>query len=282
MARALTGKIAIVTGGSRGVGKGIALELGEAGATVYVTGRTVETGMSALPGTILQTAQQVTQRGGQGIAVRCDHGCDSQVEALFRRVQQEQGRLDLLVNNAFDIPAAGMPNQGPFWELPIGVWDQMQTVGLRSHYVASVYAAPIMVAQRRGLIIHISSVGAVCYLFSAAYGAGKAGVDKMAADMAHELRPYDVAAISLWPGRVNTERFIAQAAPADLRARESPQLTGRAVAALAADPRVMEKTGWTLSVAELAKEYGFTDLDGSCPQVPPEVAALRTLREWRA
>jgi dehydrogenase/reductase SDR family protein 1 len=259
----LKDKIAVVTGASRGVGKGVALGLGEAGATVYVTGRSVSPGR--LPGTIDETAAEVTALGGEGIAVRCDHAVDADVAALFERVRAEQGRIDVLVNNAFAIPEGRLA--GNFWELPIEQWDTMHTVGLRSHYVASVHAARMMVPARRGLIVHISSFGAKVYALSVAYGVGKAGVDRMARDMGRELRPAGVVAVSLWPGIVKTERLLLEPErlPFDLSQSESPQLTGRACAALAADSQAMAKTGQALVVAELAAEYGFTDIDGSRP-----------------
>ena len=260
----LRGTVAIVTGASRGVGKGVALGLGEAGATVYVTGRTVEPG--ALPGTIGETAAQVTALGGRGVAVRCDHALDAEVEALFARVDADEGRLDVLVNNAFAIPDG--PLAGRFWELPISHWDVMHTVGLRSHYVAAVHAARRMVAAGRGLIANISSFGAKVQAVNVAYGVGKAGVDRMTRDMGRELAPHGVTVVSLWPGIVRTERLLLEPDRLgyDPAGGESPQLTGRAVAALAADSAVGIKTGTALVVAELAAEYGFTDLDGSVPR----------------
>jgi dehydrogenase/reductase SDR family protein 1 len=262
-AKKLVGAIAVVTGASRGVGKGIALGLGEAGATVYVTGRTVEAG--ALPGTIGETAAAVTALGGHGIAVACDHDDDAQTQALFARVQREAGRLDVLVNNAFAVPDGKLV--APFWELPIAQWDVMHRVGLRSHYVASVAAAPIFVAQRRGTIVNVSSFGAKIYAVNVAYGVGKAGVDRMSRDMARELRPHGVCVVSLWPGIVRTERLLAEPDRLgfDPTNGESPQLSGRAVAAIAADEDRMKKSGQALVVAELALEYGFTDIDGSQP-----------------
>lgn len=267
----LYGKVAVVTGASRGVGKGVALGLGEAGATVYVTGRTTEEGSAPLPGTIGETTAEVTRLGGQGIAVRCDHRNDEEVKAVFERVRQEQGRLDILVNNVFHVPSPPEKIMNrPFWEVPIEVWDQMHTIGLRSHYVASVFAAPIMIEQGSGLICNISSLGGKGYLFNVAYGVGKAAVDRLAADMAHELRARNVTVVSLWPGGVKTELMmsLADRVSMDVSGFESPQFTGRAVAALAADPDVMQKTGRVLVVAELADEYGFTDIDGSRPASP--------------
>jgi len=261
--RPLQGQIAIVTGASRGVGKGIALGLGEAGATVYVSGRSVERG--ALPGTIGETAEAVTALGGRGIAVACDHGVDAQVKALVDRVREEAGRIDILVNNAFAIPDGRLV--APFWELPLDQWDTMHRVGLRSHYVASYYAAPHMIAKKRGLIVNVSSFGAKLYAVNVAYGAGKAALDRMSRDMGRELLPHGVCVVSLWPGIVKTERLLLEPGRIgfDPTGGESPQLSGRAVAAIAADPEWRAKSGKALVVAELAQEYGFTDVDGSRP-----------------
>ncbi len=188
--------IAIVTGASRGVGKGVALALGARGATVYVTGRTRRGGGGELGGSIDETADEVTARGGRGIAAACDHADDAAVAALFARVLDEHGSLDVLVNNVFAIPGGKMYDV-PFWELPIESYDIMTTVGVRSHYVASVHAATLMVRQRRGLIANISSFGAASYQVNAAYGIGKAAVDRMTRDTARDLRPFDVAVVSL-------------------------------------------------------------------------------------
>jgi dehydrogenase/reductase SDR family protein 1 len=255
--------IAIVTGASRGVGKGIALGLGEAGATVYVTGRSVDRG--ALPGTIGETAEQVTALGGKGIAVRCDHAVDDEVKALIARVESEAGGIDVLVNNAFAIPDGKLT--APFWELPLAHWDTLHRVGLRSHYVASWFAAPKMIANKRGLIVNVSSFGAKIYAVNVPYGVGKAGVDRMSRDMGKELKPHGVTVVSLWPGIVKTERLELESdrLAFDTSKGESPQFSGRAVAALANDPKRLEKTGQALVVAELALEYEFTDVDGSQP-----------------
>jgi dehydrogenase/reductase SDR family protein 1 len=260
--------IALVTGGSRGVGKGIALGLGEAGATVYITGRTIKEGAGQGPGTITGTADEVTRLGGQGIAVRCDHSNDAEVEGVFQRIQNEQGRLDILVNNVFALPDQALPDQGlpmgvPFWQLPLKIWDSMHTIGLRSHYVASVFAARIMVPQHHGFIANISSHGGGSYLFNTAYGVGKAGVDKLTADTAYELREHNVAVVSLWPGLMKAEWIMAIADQFDMSIAHSPQFTGRAVAALAADPNIMDKSGKVYVVGDLASEYGFTDPEDS-------------------
>jgi len=259
----LQDRIAVVTGASRGIGKGIALELGAAGATVYVTGRTVEGGASAWPGTIHETADAVMRLGGRGIAVPCDHRDDDAVAALFQRLEAEQGGLDLLVNNVYWVPGTNTPRGIPFWELPIAIWDQPQQVGLRSHYVASRFAAPLMVARGRGLIVNISSAGGAGYRFNVAYGVLKAAVERLAADIAHELRPHGVAAVALRPGNVRTERVLAnpwtgdRPGPGD--GRESPRFVGRAVVALAADPRILEQSGQVFTTAELARTHGLVD-----------------------
>ena len=266
--KTLDGKVAVVTGASRGVGRGVALALGDAGATVYVTGRTTEGERS-----VGATAEEVSRRGGVGVAARCDHADDEQTRAVFERVRSEHGGLDVLVNNVFAIPKEKFWGT-PFWEQPIALWDTMHTVGLRSHYVASVFAAPLLI-ERGGLIVNVSSFGGAGYQLNVAYGVGKAGVDRLSADMAHELRSHGVACVSLYPGIVRTEYILEHAAhlPFSLEASESPELSGRAVAALAADPRVLEQTGTVQVVAELAARYGFEDVDGA---VPP---SLRSPRE---
>ena len=263
--------IAVVTGGSRGVGRGVALGLGDIGATVYITGRSTDP--AAPPGTIDETARAVTERGGKGVPVRTDHDDDDDVRALFDRVRAESGRLDVLVNNAFAIPRTKMFGV-PFWEQPLSIWDTQHRVGLRSHYIASALAAPLMIESGGGLIANISSFGGAGFVLNVAYGVGKAGVDRLARDMAHELKPHGVTSVSLWPGVVRTEYILENkdALPFDLTVSESPELTGRAVAALARDDKVLEKTGKVLVVAELAAEYGFTDVDGT---QPPSLRAAR-------
>jgi len=260
----LRNKVAVVTGASRGVGKGIAEGLAEAGATVYVTGRSWDDSASPRERTVNATAATVDALGGIGIPVRIDHDDDGAVRALFERVEREQGRLDVLVNNAYKIPDPPIW-EGGFWEHGLSAWDDQCGVGLRGHYVASVYGAPLMVRQNSGLIVNISSRGGAQYVFSVAYGVGKAGVDRMAKDMAVELEPHHVAALSLWPSSVRTE-FIVDAVACgehkiDPRVSESPRFTGRCVAALAMDPDVMEKSGGVYLVKKLAEEYRFSDLD---------------------
>ncbi len=270
--KALSGKVALVTGASRGVGRGIALGLGEAGATVYVTGRTVEEGTAAvaLPGTIGQTADEVTRLGGQGVAVRCDHTSDAETEAVFDRIRGEQGRLDILVNNVWGgyehfNDGTEFWKEKEFWTQPIARWDKMFDAGVRAHYMCSVLAAPLMVAQGTGLIVNISFFAAEKDDQGVMYGVAKAADNRMAANMAHDLRPYHVAAVSLYPGLVRTEGVMKAAEFFDLSNSESPQFLGRVVAGLAADPSIMEKSGQVLVAAELAIGYGIRDIDGKQP-----------------
>jgi NAD(P)-dependent dehydrogenase (short-subunit alcohol dehydrogenase family) len=255
--------VAVVTGASRGAGKGIALALGREGATVYVTGRSQKEGDAALPGTIFATAEAVTRAGGRGIAVACDHAVDDEVRLLFERIKHEQGRVDILVNNATFLHDR-LTDKGPFWEKPLGLVDIID-VGLRSAYVASWYAAPLMLRQRRGLIVFTSSFGSSCYMHGPAYGAQKVGVDKFAKDMAVDLRPYDVAAVSIWMGMLRTDRTqrVMQAEPEKYAGfweiAETPEFTGHIIGALYRDAQRMEKSGQVLIGAEVAQEYGLTD-----------------------
>ena len=269
----LLGKVALVTGASRGIGKGIALGLGEAGATVYITGRTVEANQAAvdLPGTIYQTVEESTKLGGQCIAIQCDHKVDQQVEAVFHRIRAEQNRLDILVNNVwggyehFNDGTEFWTEKG-FWTVPLSRWDKSFQAGVRAHYVSSVYAAPIMIAQRSGLIVNISFLAAQRDNMGVSYGVAKSASDRMAACMAYELREHNVAAVSLYPGLVRTESVLKAGEFFDLSNSESPQFIGRAIAALASDPQIMSRSGQVLVAAAVAQEYGFTDIDGKQPR----------------
>ncbi|WP_069165155.1 SDR family NAD(P)-dependent oxidoreductase [Nocardia altamirensis] len=274
---ALGGRIAVVTGASRGIGKGIAMELGAAGATVYVTGRSATPGR--LPGTVHETAAAIDAAGGTGIPFVCDHRDDDAVRRLFELIKAEHGKLDVLVNNVYNSPAAARWLGKPFWEVPPDAWDETFDIGVRSHYVASVFAAPLLI-EAGGLIVNISSPGAQRYMHNAVYGVAKTAVDRLTADMAHNLADTAVTAVSLWPGIVDTE--LLQLVPADARgqrlvtlpgegtfdlaAAESPRFPGRAVVALATDPDRRSRTGTAWRVADLADEYGFTDVDGRIPR----------------
>src|SRR5215216_290372 len=238
----LKGKVAVVTGASRGVGKGVALGLGEAGATVYVTGRTIKdkTDVEKLGGTVFETAAAVTAIGGKGIPIPCDHREDSQFEEVFKQVTKKSKRIDILVNNAW----GGYENMRegsrltyfkPFWEQPFWRWDAMFEAGVRAAYTSSAYAARMMTEKKRGLIVNISFWSAQVYLGNTQYGVSKAAVDKMTEYMAKELKKYKVAVISLYPGLVRTESIMRNAKHFDMSNSESPQFIGRVVAALAAD-----------------------------------------------
>jgi len=261
--------IAVVTGASRGAGKGIALALGSKGYVVYVTGRTRNEGDADLPGTIDRTAAEVTRLGGKGIAVACDCADQQQIAALFQQIERDYGRLDVLINNAASIHD-DLIKPGPFWQKSAELVDILD-VGLRSSYLASFYAAPLLVKNGCGLVVNTSSFGARCYMHGAAYGAQKAGHDKMAHDMAHDFKPFNIAAVSIWMGMLRTERTerVIGAEPekyAELaKMMESPQLTGLVIDALYRDPQLLEKSGQTLVGAEQALHYGIADINGSQP-----------------
>jgi NAD(P)-dependent dehydrogenase (short-subunit alcohol dehydrogenase family) len=280
----LAGKVAVVTGASRGIGKGIALALADDGATVYVTGRTVTPGSFPLPGTVGETALEVDRRGGRGVAVQVDHANDDQVAALFERIRQEQGRLDILVNNAFSLPE-DLTEPRPFWEKPLSNWE-MVDVGVRSNFVAAWHAARIMVPQKSGLIVATSGYVGVTYTYGVVFGTCKSAVDRMARDMAIELKPHSVASISLWLGLTFTERAernlnrnpaMKSQTVTNPSVGSSVEFPGRIIAALARDPQIMERSGGTYIAAELAREYGVTDIDGT---VPPSLRAQRGAPLW--
>lgn len=278
----LEGKVAVVTGASRGIGRGIALVLAEEGATVYVTGRTVTPGEFYLPGTVGETAAECTARGkasgGKGVAVACDHGNDEQVAALFERVGAEQGRLDILVNNAFQL-SDDLIVPKPFWEKPLSNLE-MWEVGVKSNFVAAWHAAKLMVPNRSGLIVAISGYVGVTYTFGVVFGTSKSAVDRMARDMAIELEPFNVASLSLWQGLTLTEkaRHNLEKAKKDMgesitdQAGSSVEHPGRVIAAMASDPKIMDRSGGTFITAEAARDYGITDIDGRV------IAAVRDRR----
>ncbi len=270
----MAASVALVTGATRGAGKGIALGLASRGMTVYVTGRSKSEATATLKGEVLrgtlgETVTAIDAAGGKGIGIQCDHSDDAATRAVLQQIDSEQNRLDILVNNAAHIHDK-LIDPGGFWEKPLEL-ARILDVGLRSAYVASYYAAPIMVRQGSGLITFTSSFGGVCYMHGPAYGAQKAGYDKFAADMAVDLENTGVAAVSLWLGPLLTERtevvlrhrgeqyddFMAMA--------ETPQFNGRVIHALANDPKLGEKSGQTLVTAEMALEYGLTDEGGKQP-----------------
>ncbi|MFG3045137.1 SDR family NAD(P)-dependent oxidoreductase [Streptomyces sp. NPDC048202] len=267
----LGGKVAVVTGASRGVGRGIALALGEAGATVYVTGRSSRTGERTenMPGTVEDTAEEVTRRGGKGIALRCDHGVADDNTALAERVESDHGRLDLLVNNAWGgyERSAEVRFDAPFWEQPLWRYELFEA-SLRGQYDVTRKLVRLMLPQRSGLVVGISFSDGDIYLGQVGYDVFKSAADRMCRGMASDLRKRGVAAVSLHPGFVRTERVAAAweamgSGPASVV--HSPEYVGRAVAALLTDPDVMERSGQVLSTGDLAAEYGFTDVDGRRP-----------------
>jgi NAD(P)-dependent dehydrogenase (short-subunit alcohol dehydrogenase family) len=259
----LKNKITLVTGASRGIGKGIARALGEQGCIVYVTGRTTGAGDR----TIDTTARLVTEAGGEGRAIQTDHGDDAAIARLFEQVRREVGRLDYLINNVYKIPDPPAWGGG-FWDHPIGIWDDQVGIGLRAHYVASWHAAPLLFESGAGgAILNVSSPGGQSYHFSSSYGAGKAGLDRLTADMAIELEPKGIAAVVLYPGSVSTE-FIEDAAKErgmDLSQSQTPLFVGRTAAALLSADDLSARSGTIQWVEDLAEEFDITDESGTRP-----------------
>lgn len=252
----LTGTVAVVTGGTTGIGGGVARELANLGARVFATARSATD----------------TQRIHERITmIACDHREDAQVDQAFARISRETNAIDILVNGVWGgyermVVDGEFTWPKPFWEQPLWRWDAMFGAGVRAHYRASQLVAPSMITRRRGLIVNLSHWAAQKHIGNVAYGVSKAATDKMTADMAVELKPYGVTVVSLYPGMVRTEKVMESAAWLDLSNSESPEFIGRAVAALGVDPNVLRHTGQTLVAASLAKEYGFTDIDGATPR----------------
>jgi len=283
----LKGQVALVTGGTRGIGKGIAMELAEAGATVYVTGRTKEAKNDGVGGSLDETVEEMKAVGGVGVGVVCDHSKDEDVKALFEQLVKEAGRLDILVNNAYAaVNAIGKYASKKFWEEPEWMWDCVNNVGLRNHYLCTYHAARLlMVPQRSGLIVNVSSYGGIKYVFNAAYGVGKAAMDRMAADCGSELRSSGVTMISLMPGAVRTEEIMAKigrgeglGATPGMKERflqgETTAFPGRCIVALANDPNLLERSGKILLTCDLADDFGLVDIDG---RVPSNIRSLKAI-----
>jgi dehydrogenase/reductase SDR family protein 1 len=274
----LDGQVALVTGASKNIGKGIALEVGATGAAVYLTARTLDDTPGVL-GSLRRTAAEIEAAGSEAIPLQCDHGDDASVQAVFDEIAARHGRLDLVVNVAS--PDFSSMVGRPFWELPLEDMTRCLWIGPRSDYVTTVMAARMMIPQGRGVIVNISSHGSGEYLLSVPYGVGKAAIEKVTRDTALELKEHGVAVVSLWPGLVLTEGLLSRAAPddggrmrlggLDISFGESPKVNGKAVVALASDTDIMNRTGGSFRTSRLAREYGFSEDDGS---LPPEVLNL--------
>jgi NAD(P)-dependent dehydrogenase (short-subunit alcohol dehydrogenase family) len=273
--KSLFGKVALVTGGSRGAGRGIAIELGKAGATVYVTGRSTK-GKSTndWPGTVDDTAAEINAAGGKGIAVRCDHTVDAETEAVIRQIREEQGKLDILVNNVWGAHDLGV-EAGSFWELPLAHWDTMFTAGVRAQLATNHYAIPLLRKKGDGLIIHTTFWDDGRYIGQFYYDLAKNALVRMAYGLSIELKPDNIAVMAVSPGFMRTELVLEHHGAEeenweeseDLKKTETPFYIGRAITALAKDPDVLEKSGRVLKAGDLAKEYQFTDVDGR--YIPP-------------
>ena len=273
-----TERVALVTGASQGIGKGIALELGAAGVVTYVTARRAGHDNGNAIG-VDATAEAITEQGGTCIPIRCDHSDDAEVQSVFDQIERDHGRLDVLVNNAS--PSFSNMVGKPFWEIDFDDMTRCMDIGPRSNFVATVLAARMMVRQGSGLVVNVSSHGSEDFLLSVPYCAGKAAIDKITRDAALELAEHNVAVVSIWPGLVRSERFLDRAVRnaegrlevdgLDVGISESPEFSGRGVVALMNDPEVMKRSGGCFHVTELAEAYGFTDIDGN---MPPKVRNL--------
>lgn len=265
MTAPLDGRVALVTGASRGIGRGIAIGLGRAGATVAITGRTAHAGHSVLPGSLEETAALVEAAGGTALPLPCDHRDDAAVARAFEIVDARFSRLDVLVNNATMVPDVELLfSATPFWELGVSLWDALFAVGVRSHFVAAQHAAPRMISAGGGLIINISSAGAAAHAGVVPYDVAKTAVDRLTVEMARELSPHGVPVVSLWPPPTATEGMLAAVTPDDdPRTWSPPEFTGSVVAALAANPEeARQRTGTSVRVRNLARELGITDPAG--------------------
>jgi NAD(P)-dependent dehydrogenase (short-subunit alcohol dehydrogenase family) len=272
----LDGKVAVVVGASRGIGKGIALELAEAGAEVFLVGRTM-TPSDGRTGSLGETLRDITAAGGLAVAAQCDVLDEDAVASLFTWVRADRGRLDVIVNSAFDSSGFRRSIDQPFWASPVSIWHDVVDIGTRSAYVVNALGTPLMLDTGGGLIVNVSGRGAARYRYNVAYGVGKAALDRMTADMALDLRDHGVAVVSLWPATIRTEHMDAMVGRGDallstlpdVDAMETPRYVGRAVVALATDPAVMARSGKRFWTAELGRDYGLVDEHGR-PHEPPE------------
>ena len=273
--KSLAGKVALVTGGSRGAGRGIAIELGKAGATVYVTGRSTKGNATQnFPGTIDETAVQIYEAGGTGIAVRCDHTVDAETKAVIEQIREEQGKLDILINNVWGAHDIGV-NPGAFWEQTLENWDTMFTAGVRAQLATNHFAIPLLRENKEALIVHTTFWDEGKYTGQFYYDLAKNALVRMAYGLSEELKEDGIAVMAVSPGFMRTELVLEHMGvneenwqeSEDLKVSETPHYVGRAITALAMDSNVMEKTGRALRAGDLAKEYDFTDVDGR--YIPP-------------
>lgn len=269
----LKNKVALVTGASRGVGKGIAISLAKAGALVYITGRTLSNEIATLklPGSLTQTQKEIESFGGKCRVLQCDHNDDRQVADTIAAIHREHSHIDILVNNVWGgyehfSDGTEFWSETGFWDAPLSRFDSMFQTGVRANYVVTHLVAPKMVANKTGLIVNISFYAAELDDQGVAYSASKAATNRMSSSMALELKPYDISVVTLYPGLVRTESVLAAQKAFDLTNSESPEFVGRAIVALAQDDARLAKTGKILTTAQLAQEYGFTDIDGTCPE----------------
>jgi len=299
---ALAGKVALVTGASRGIGKGIALELGRAGATVYVTGRKPEKQEKFVKSLNLnsleETAAEISKAGGRGVAVFCDHSDPKDIKTLFEKIDKENiGQLDLLVNNAYAAVSYIFSNTGKkFYELdPNVAFELVNNVGLKNHYICSTYAARLMIPRKSGLIVTISSAGGMGYLFNIPYGVGKAACDRLAADIAVDLVPHNITSISLWPGAVKTEivdNVILKNEKSTAKTKElfgdsePPEFSGKCIVEIFKDKNILENTGKILNTPDIARKYNIFDQYGNQPRIFPErmkkyLDFINETRNWK-
>lgn len=260
----LDGRVAVVAGASRGIGMGIAVELGAAGAFVYALGRTLEPGSGGAAGSLSETVRLIESLGGKALAVRCDCTSEDEVASVLRRVQADHQRLDCLVNSVFAAHSFMATIGKRFWETPVSLWEDIVDLGARSAYLASVLAAPMLMdtARREGrttLLLNVTGRAALAYRYNVAYGVGKAAGEKMTRDMAMDLKDRNVAVVSIWPN----------GAAIDPSRPETPRYSGRAAAGLLADPKLMAKSGNHYWSADLGTEYGLTDEHGHRHSAPP-------------
>lgn len=266
--KSLQGKIAVVTGASRGAGRGIAFELGSAGATVYVTGRSIKGATTDKRSeTIEETAKGVTSRGGKGIAIRCDHTSDNDVRRLFEQIEREHGRIDILVNCVFGGSESSLPpGEGRhFWERPLEHWDAMVGAGPQAYMLTTRYAVPLMTQHQQGLIVNITFFIQDKISGNLYYDLAMNAINRMTLGMAKELKDFNVSTIAVCPGWMRTERVVDSGFGPEDGTTETTAYVGRAVVALASDPCVSKFSGDAITVSELARKYGFTDVDGTQP-----------------